>query len=164
MRWPFFILLFLFTTSAHAEIYKWVDSEGVVHYSSRAAQDAKSEDVTREVKSKGNFVSDLAPPPDATGNSADKKGKAKPGEDDKTVQVFVRPNCVTCDKAKAYLDKQGVSYQDMDISSNGDNKKLFAKLGGSAVPLIKIGKQQLVGFNEGNLDKALKAAGLIQAK
>lgn len=158
MRSLLVISLFLFSPSAGAEIYKWVDSDGVVHYSSRAPQTEKSEDVTSRVKTKGNFVSEPALPPDASDKKAD--GKNGAAADSKSVALFTNPGCKECDKVKAFLNARGIAYKEYDITSDAEGKKKYADLGGSSVPLVTVGDQRMTGFNEDQLSKMLQTAGI----
>jgi glutaredoxin len=159
MRWLLVLSLVLLSLPTSAEIYKWVDSDGVVHYSSRASQTEKSEDVTSRVKTRGNFVSEPSPPPDA----ADKKADSKNGAvaDSKSVTVFTNPGCKECKQVKAFLNARGISYKEYDIASDAEGKKRYADLGGNSVPFVTVGDQRMNGFNQDQLEKMLKTAGIL---
>jgi len=157
MRWFLILSFFLVSLPASAEIYKWVDSEGVVHYSGQASENTKSEDVTSRVQSSGNFVSE--PPPDPSSTSADKKSDASTGSDGLT--VYTNLGCKECKEVKAFLNARGIAYKEYDISNDAEGKKHYDALGGKTVPLITIGDQQMSGFHKDELEKMLKTAGLI---
>ena len=157
MRW-FLILSFIFVSlPASAEIYKWVDSEGVVHYSNRASQNAKSEDVTSRVKSSGNFVSE--PPPDSASKPAD--GNQSGAADANSVTVFTNLGCSSCNQVKAFLNARGIAYKEYDVSKDAEGKKRYTELGGKSYPFIVVGEQHMNGFNQQALEEALKTAGLL---
>ncbi|MDX5152135.1 MAG: glutaredoxin family protein [Acidiferrobacterales bacterium] len=159
MRWFLILSFFLVSLPAGAEIYKWVDADGVVHYSSRASQNAESEDVTSRVKSKGNFVSEPSPPPDASAKTTGDKNDA--ATDSKSVTVFTNLGCSTCKQVKAYLNARGIAYKEYDVSKDVEGKKRYAELGGSSYPFIVVGEQHMSGFNEKGLEKMLKTAGIL---
>jgi mycoredoxin len=156
-RWLPALLLILFSVPAQAEIYKWVDSEGVVHYSSRASENAKSEDVTSRVKSSGNFVSE--PPPEPSSTPADKKNDAS--TDGGSLTVFTNLGCKECREVKAFLNARGLAYKEYNISQDAEGKKRYEELGGKTVPFIAVGDQKLNGFNKDQLEAMLKTAGLL---
>ena len=156
MRIFILLLLTCISLSAGAEIYKWVDADGVVHYSSRAADNAKTEDVTRRVKSLGNFVSTANV--DTTDSGDQKNATAA-----KSVTMLSASRCKVCKQAKAYLNSIGVRYTDLDVEKDPRGKKRFHELGGKGVPIILVGSQRMDGFSEGRLQQMLKTAGIIKS-
>ena len=48
------------------------------------------------------------------------------------------------------------------MSKDAEGKKLYAELGGKSLPFITIGKQQMNGFNQEQLEEMLKTAGINQ--
>jgi len=155
-RWLLILLFFVVSLPAGAEIYKWVDSEGVVHYSGHASEDTKSEDVTSRVQSSGNFVSE--PPPDTSSTAVDKKNDAS--ADSGSLTVFTNLGCKECKEVKAFLNARGIAYKEYDISKDAEGKKRYDELGGKTVPFIVIGDQKLSGFHKDELEKMLKTADL----
>jgi len=157
MRWVLVLSIILFSLPASAEIYKWVDSEGVVHYSGQASQNAKSEDVTNRVQSSGNFVSEPPPDPSSKSTSNDKNGTT----DSNSVIVFTNLGCSTCKQVKAFLNARGIAYQEYDVSKDAEGKKRYTELGGKSYPFIVVGEQHMNGFDEKGLEKILKTAGIL---
>jgi len=45
MKQLFMILMFLYSITGYAEIYKWIDEQGKVHYGDKAVEDSKEIDV-----------------------------------------------------------------------------------------------------------------------
>ena len=160
MRWFIILSFFLFSLPASAEIYKWVDSEGVVHYSSRASENTKSEDVTSRVKSSGNFVSE--PPPEPSSTSVDDKDKKNDASTDSgSLIVFTSLGCKECSEVKAFLNARGIAYTEYNITKDAEGKKRYQELGGKTVPFITVGDQKISGFHKDQLEKMLKTAGLL---
>jgi glutaredoxin len=160
MRWFIFLSFFLVSLPASAEIYKWVDSEGVVHYSAHASENAKSEDVTSRVKSSGNFVSE--PPPEPSTKSADNKdNKNDVSADSGSLTVFTSLGCKECREVKAFLNARGLAYKEYNITEDAEGKKRYQELGGKTVPFISVGDQKMNGFHKDQLEKMLKTAGLL---
>lgn len=159
MRIFIFLLLACFSLSAGAQIYKWVDADGVVHYSSRPADNAKTEDVTQHVKSLGNFVSTAAVDTTTSGTSGDQMNATEA----KSVTMLSASWCKVCKEAKAYLNSIGVPYKDLDVEKTAEGKKRFHDLGGRGVPIILVGNQRMDGFGKDRLHQMLKTAGIIKS-
>ncbi len=76
----------------------------------------------------------------------------------KKVTIYSQPTCPDCNNAKAYLDRKGVPYEDINVK---DNKKamdeMVKKYGIRVTPVIIIGDQVMVGFNGPKIKKILGA-------
>ena len=68
------------------------------------------------------------------------------------VKVFTRINCVYCPNFKRWLDKKGVSYQELDATEHGI----------ATVPAIKIGDDLILGMNLWAVSRSLEAHNIIQ--
>ncbi len=63
--------------------------------------------------------------------------------------------CSYCYKAKQYFQKNKIHYCEYDMENTEEGKRLYEKHGSGAVPIILIGKYQLSGFNEQQIEAAL---------
>jgi glutaredoxin 3 len=73
-----------------------------------------------------------------------------------SVQIYTTPACKWCKMLKEYLDKNNVSYQNFDVSRDKYSALEMIKLSGqSAVPVIDINNNIIVGFDKEQLDKLL---------
>jgi len=63
--------------------------------------------------------------------------------------------CTYCYQAKRYFQKEKIHYCEYDMENTRKGKQLYEKLGGGAVPILLIGKYQLSGFSEQQIDAAL---------
>lgn len=73
------------------------------------------------------------------------------------VTVFTTPNCVQCMQTKRYLDREGVSYDVVDLSQHPEQVEQFKAQGLLAAPIVTTDIKAWSGFR---LDK-LKS--LVQA-
>ena len=74
----------------------------------------------------------------------------------KSVAIYTTPTCVYCKMAKEFFKKNTVSYKEIDVSK--DDKALnemIEKSSQMGVPVITVGKEVIIGFNEAKLRKAL---------
>ncbi len=76
------------------------------------------------------------------------------------VTLYSGPGCAYCRQARDFLKKQGVSFQELDVSRSPKARKQLERMGSRGVPVILIGDQRIDGFNAAQLNKALKTAGL----
>ena len=74
----------------------------------------------------------------------------------KSVTIYTTPTCVYCRMAKEFFKKNSVKYKELDVSK--DDKALndmVEKSGQMGVPVITVGKEVIIGFDEPKLKKAL---------
>ena len=76
---------------------------------------------------------------------------------DKKVVIYSTPTWPFCIRAKEYLSKKGISYEEHDVAADRDAaKEMIEKSKQMAVPLIIIDDKDIViGFNQGKLDELL---------
>ena len=77
---------------------------------------------------------------------------------DKAVKVYSTAVCPWCRKAKEYLKTKGVNYEEYNVAEQRDKLQEMVDLSGQrGVPVIKIGDEVIVGFNQSKIDQALAA-------
>ena len=70
------------------------------------------------------------------------------------VTVFSTKNCPYCHMAKAFLDKQGVHYESIDVGEDRDAAKKMIDLSGQrGVPVITVDDEVIVGFDSQRLNE-----------
>ena len=73
------------------------------------------------------------------------------------VKVYSTPGCPWCQKTKEWLKEHKVSFKEIDVSSDQKAaQQMIEKTGQQGVPVIEIGKDFVIGFDEDKLKKALK--------
>lgn len=73
------------------------------------------------------------------------------------IEIYSTPTCPYCKKAKEYLSSKGISYQDIDVSSNKAAADEVVKLSGRmSVPVIVINGNVVSGFDQAKIDSFLK--------
>lgn len=69
---------------------------------------------------------------------------------DTQVTIFSTPSCHFCHAAKEFFDEHGVKYEDIDVAVNLEARKEMVDMTGQmGVPVIRIGDDVVVGFDEG---------------
>lgn len=127
-------------------LYRWVDSEGKVHYS------------------------DQPPPPsvrqvEERNLSGTRGAQQLPYELEQAVRNFPVTLYTTacgaaCAEARKLLSKRGVPHSELDASHIETQKELMGLIGGDlVVPVLKVGRSVLRGFEETLWNRELDAAG-----
>jgi len=140
---------FLLGANAQAEMYRWVDKEGKVHYTDQPPPPKEAKKV-EEKKFGGNLI----------------QGGSLPYATQQAVKIFpvtlYTGDCgELCTQAKTYLSKRGIPYSERLPGKNPADAELFKKISKeSYIPLLQIGAStQLKGFDESAWAAALDQAG-----
>ncbi|MCP5439966.1 MAG: glutaredoxin family protein [Chromatiaceae bacterium] len=135
-----FLLLFVcvaLSNAAHAEIYRWVDENGKVHFSDKPSWSHSSEQVTLRINTYEGVTYDTS--------SIDVGAKK--------VVMYSASWCGVCKKAKRYFAEKGVTYTEYDVEKSVEGKSAFKKLGGKGVPVILVGSRRMNGFSIDGFEK-----------
>ncbi len=73
------------------------------------------------------------------------------------VTIYSTPTCVYCNAAKAFFKEKNVAYTEHNVGADAEKRKeMIEKSGQMGVPVIYVGDQLTVGFDEGRLRSLLK--------
>jgi glutaredoxin len=130
--------------SAQADVFRWTDKEGKVHYSDNPPPDAKVERKSGGSKAEPNAATaQLAP-----------------------VTLYVSSACQDlCDKARKLLNARKVPFSESVVESKDDIDAMI-KLTGKKEPIaptLLVGDKPLMGFEAGSWNSALDTAGYPKA-
>jgi glutaredoxin len=138
----------LVSLPAFAQLYKWTDDQGVIHYSDKAPPKgtAKTVDVRVNSYSGAATVSTTGAPSAAAGAKA-------------PVKMLATAWCGYCARARAYLNSRGITFQELDVEKSAQGKQEYRALKGRGVPIILVGDQRMNGYDQGRLEAMLRAGG-----
>ena len=78
------------------------------------------------------------------------------------VTVYGAEWCPPCHTAKAYLKSSKVEYKYINVAQDPDQGRMIAeKTGWTAIPIINIGQEYILGFDRQKIDAALQENNLI---
>jgi glutaredoxin len=141
------LVLMLAAGAAGAQqIYRWVDANGKVQYSSEKPPSGAATAVPSRVTSVG---SNGAP---AAKNAPQAATKAP-------VKMYATDWCPYCRKAREYFSRNGIAYTEFDIEKSPAAHAEYKAFGGRGVPVIFVGEQRMNGYGEQQLASMLKAGG-----
>lgn len=140
------ILLALLIPAAglHAEIYKWVDEQGQVHYSDQKPEDWPVTEIPMETRSYQGI---------SYGTVEVDTGKVAP---EAGVVMLSASWCGSCKKAKQYFRRNGIAFLEYDIEKSSRGKGLYEQLGATGVPVILVGKKRMNGFTEAGFERLIR--------
>ncbi|MDO5728447.1 MAG: glutaredoxin-like protein NrdH [Actinomycetaceae bacterium] len=78
-----------------------------------------------------------------------------------TITVYSKPMCVQCDATKRALDKQGLSYEIIDMSVDAEALDYVKSLGYVQAPVVMVGDQHWSGYRPDLIKKVAKEAALV---
>ena len=74
----------------------------------------------------------------------------------KEVKVYSTPTCPYCKMAKKFLEENGIKYQDLNVAEDkAAREEMVSKSGQMGVPVIDIGGEFVLGFNQAQLKEKL---------
>ena len=134
------------TLSDAATLYRWVDEQGVVHVSGNPPEGkmAVAQAVVGEAEDKG---------PGAGPAGEKKEFRVRPAE----VTVYTTPTCPWCHKAKAWFRDKKIRYKEVDVTTDKSGLEEMVRISGqTGVPVIVVGGEVIVGFNQNRLNEIFK--------
>ena len=77
----------------------------------------------------------------------------------KEVIIYSTPTCAYCKATKAFFKEHDVAYTDYDVAADKDKaQEMINKSGQMGTPVIFIGDDMVIGFDEGRLKQLLGIA------
>lgn len=72
------------------------------------------------------------------------------------VTIYSTPSCHFCHAAKEFFSENNVAYTEHDVASDQEKRKEMVDMTGQmGVPVIRIGDDVVVGFDEGKVKELL---------
>lgn len=74
----------------------------------------------------------------------------------KTVTIYSTPTCAFCHMAKEYFTQNNVAFTDHNVATDLEKRQEMLELTGQmGVPVIKIGDDIVIGFDQGHIAELL---------
>lgn len=116
---------------AFADIYRWTDENGRVHFSDRDPENQQTEPVEVKINvyqsvSYDTSIFDTGP----------------------EVVMYATSWCAYCKSARRYFQANNIPFTEYDIEENPQAKARYDKMGATGVPVILVGNKRMNGFSE----------------
>jgi len=74
----------------------------------------------------------------------------------KEITIYSTPSCVYCNMAKSFFKANNVNYTEHNVATDlAKRKEMIDKTGQMGVPVIDVGGEIVVGFNEDKIKSIL---------
>jgi glutaredoxin len=141
---PLGLALLLGAAGAGAQMYKWTDARGVIHYSD---QPPAGKDTKVETKAFGGGARQVELP-----YALAEAVRGNP------VVLYTTAGCKACDAGRVLLKQRGIPFSEKTVKSSDDQQKLKEAGGDGQLPLLVIGSTTRIGFEAGAWHEALTSA------
>ncbi len=148
--------LLLLISTAQADIVKYTDAEGKTHYVD--APEKVPAEYREQLKSQKALPKISRSKPDNKSSSESIYGSspARKSSTSKSVEIFVTSWCPHCKSLTEFLKAEGIPYRTYDIEKSKTGLRIYKKLGGGGVPVVRIGATVLRGFQPTAIKAALE--------
>jgi glutaredoxin-like YruB-family protein len=134
----------IFSANIGADIYKWADEDGRIHYSDRPSKTHESNKLNIKINSYESVsVESLSTKPGVVGSKVNSK----------QVVMYSTEWCGYCKKARNYFKQKGIPFVEYDIEKNARAKRQYDAMGARGVPVILVGKRRMNGFSPERFDE-----------
>jgi glutaredoxin len=145
-----------------ATFYRYTDETGTVRFvTSLAEVPKKFRDDAQPVGNRVQRAPALPASKRAAGRQVARQAAAAGIERslDHEVVVYTTSWCGWCRKTLAFLDKQGVSYENRDIEADDDwRDELIEKTGGTTIPVVEIDGEIIRGYDPTRMAQLLRSS------
>ncbi len=142
------LLLFGCAWTARAEIYRYKDGSGVLHFVDDVSKVPKKyRNQLRNAKPMRNVsVVDSGPAPSRS-RAEEPPRRQAPAYGGNNVELFVTSWCGYCKRMERFLKENGIPYTRRDIEKDDNAARTYRELGGGGVPVVRIGTNVVHGYN-----------------
>jgi len=137
--------------------YQYVDDSGSVRFVQHKGEiPSKYRATAGKIEVEKRRPSAPATPPKARSEIWQKAAEAPWETRAQQVVMYTAPWCGVCRRAEAFFQREGVRFTAKDIEADDRYKReLIQKTGRSAVPVIEIGEQRMIGFDRRRIERIL---------
>src|SRR5690606_15684233 len=115
-----------------AEIYKWTDENGRVHFGDKPKDKDQAEQLSLKVNSYESVSYESFTPAQ--------------GATSKRVIMYSAAWCGYCKQARQYFQRNGISFVEYDIEKNQNARRAYDSIGDNCVQVILVRIKRLNGF------------------
>ncbi len=136
-----FLALITVTLSNHAEIYKWIDEDGNVHFSD--SQNTPPQQQNETISLEINTYTSVSY--ESVTSTTDQ------------VTMYSTEWCGYCKRARNYFIANDIAFVEYDIEKNKKAEREYKRLGGQGVPVILYKDRRMNGFSAAGFKRFYEA-------
>lgn len=137
-----FLVLCTLASIVHADVYRWTDEHGHIHFGDKPPAGTTTEQVEIRINT---YTS-----PQIVSRPAERRAKV---EGRKPVVMYSASWCGVCKRAMAYFKAKDIPYQDYDVENSAKGRADFKRLGGRGVPIILVGDARMNGYSPAHFER-----------
>lgn len=70
--------------------------------------------------------------------------------------IYTIDTCIYCTKVKKYLSEKKIKYEERNVHEDSKAREELLSMGYRTVPVIVLGKEEIVGFDKEKIDKIIR--------
>lgn len=148
-----FALIFCAPLLLQAETYRYTDNKGTVNFVDDLAKIPQKYRKNARTADDQPLLNVMDAPAARPKMQRVAVQPARAEQFNGSVEIYVTSWCGYCKKAINYLNSKGISYTAYDIEKDSSAHSRYQELGGSGVPVIKIGDKVIRGFSPQAIDQ-----------
>lgn len=129
---------------AGAEVYKWVDEDGRIHYGDAPRESDNATKVEVKINTYENVTYQSLGTFDFP--------EARNGR----VIMYSTSWCGACKKARRYFKQNNIAFTEHDIEKSDKARKAYDRLNAKGVPVILYGRERMNGFSVSGFKRMYK--------
>jgi glutaredoxin len=142
-------LFLLACASSSAQVYKWTDAKGTVHYTDTPPPQQASRELRTSSAGTSSQASAQALPYELA-----RAAKASPV----TLYTTTQTACPGCEQGRLLLRARGIPYVEKTVDTGEDQEQLRRLTGKLELPVLAVGKRNIAGFQDAAWQEALSGA------
>jgi len=76
----------------------------------------------------------------------------------KDIKIYSTPTCHFCHMAKDFFSENNIEYTEFDVAADAEKRaEMMEKTGQMGVPVIEVGDEIVIGFNEAKIKELMAA-------
>lgn len=143
-------LFLLACASSSAQVYKWTDAKGTVHYTDTPPPAGH---LKKAGELKAPSVADSGQGGQALPYELARAVKASPV----TLYTTTQTACAGCDQGRLLLRARGIPYSEKTVDTGEDREQLRQLTGKLELPVLVVGSRKIAGFQDAAWQDALSA-------
>jgi glutaredoxin len=145
------LLLCALAFALHAQVYKWTDSTGKVHYGDRPPDDANKQELRIRIPS-------YEGPVEVRDWASVIRTKAATPPSAQAITMYSTDWCGHCKNARKYFAAKGIPFTEVNVETSESGRKEYEALGGGGVPIIQVGGKVMRGFSAASFEALRKSS------
>lgn len=141
----FTLAITMAASGIQAQMYKYTDENGWVHYTDKPPANVSSHLVDTQINT---YFSAFPSKKGPAGNHTSAKREA--------VTIYTASWCGVCTKAIAYMRRNEIVFTEYDVEKSAKGRRDFERMNGRGVPIIMVGDLRMNGFNPRRLEQMLE--------